>query len=116
MRSEADELAEVAPHQLCAEDPVRRRPGLEGPLEVAVVGGAAPERRARRRLGADRALAEVVADRLVLDPEEVLLRAARAAGVAERLEVLLGAAGDAGFGQRVADQGAAAAGRGADEI
>ena len=103
---EADEVAEVAPHQLRAEDAVRGRPRLEDPFEVAVVGGAAPERRARRLLGADPALAEVVADRLVLDAEEVFLRAARPAGVAERLEVLLGAAGDAGFAERVADQGA----------
>ena len=89
---QADEVAEVAPHQLRAEDAVGGGAGLEGPLEVAVVGGAAPQRRARRRLAAERALAEVVADRLVLDAEEVLLRPPRPAAVAERLEVLLRAA------------------------
>jgi hypothetical protein len=58
----------------------------------------------------------VVADRLILDAEEVFLRPARATAVSQRLEVLLGPAGDAGFLQRVADEGAAAAGGGADEI
>src|SRR6202012_5651544 len=101
----------VAPHQLRPEDPVRGRPRLEHPFEVAVVGGAAPERRARRLLGADPAPAAGVADRLVLDAEEVFLGAARPARVAERLEVLLRAAGDAGFAERVADEGGAATGR-----
>ena len=113
---EADEVPEVAPHQLGAEDAVGGGAGLEGPLQVAVVGGAAPQRRARLRLAADGALAEVVADRRVFDADEVLLGAARAAAVAQRLEVLLGAPGDAGFLERVADQGAAASGRGADEV
>jgi hypothetical protein len=58
----------------------------------------------------------VVADRLVLDAEEVFLRSARSAAVAQCLEVLLGTAGDARFLERVADEGAAAAGGGADEI
>jgi hypothetical protein len=50
---EADEVAKVAPHQLGPEDPVVGRARGEGPLEVAVVGRAAPERRALRRLVAD---------------------------------------------------------------
>jgi hypothetical protein len=36
------------------------------------------------------ALTEVVEDRLVIDADEVLLRAARTAGLPQRLEVLLG--------------------------
>ena len=60
--------------------------------------------------------AKVVADRLILDAEEVFLWAARPAGVAERLEVLLGATGDARFAERVADERGAATGRGADDV
>jgi glyoxylase-like metal-dependent hydrolase (beta-lactamase superfamily II) len=62
------------------------------------------------------ALAEVVADRRVVCPDEVFLGATGAAGMAQRLEVLLGTPGDAGIGQRMADQRAAAAGRGANEV
>jgi hypothetical protein len=58
----------------------------------------------------------VVADRLVLDAEEVFLRPARPAAVSQRLEVLLGPAGDAGFLEGVTDEGAAAARSGADEV
>jgi hypothetical protein len=53
---------------------------------------------------------------LVLDAEEVFLGTAGAAAVAERLEILLGATGDSSFRKGVADQGAAAAGSGANEI
>ena len=52
----------------------------------------------------------MVADRLVLDAEEVLLGPPWPAAVAEGLEVLLGPSGDPGFLERMADEGAAALG------
>ena len=91
---EADEVTEVAPHQLGAKDAVAGGAGLEGPLQVAVVGGATPERGARRRLGTDGALTQMVEDRLVVDSDEVFLGPARPAAVTQRLEVLLWPAGD----------------------
>ena len=94
---QADEVAEVAPHQLRPEDAVGRRARLHRPLEIAVVRGPAPERRARRGSLADATLAEVVEDRLVVvDAHEVLLRAPRPAALAQRLEVLLRSPGDPG--------------------
>src|SRR5260221_729884 len=62
------------------------------------------------------AIARVVGDRGALDREEVFLGAPGRAAVGECLEVLLGPARHASFLERVADQGAAAAGRGADEV
>ena len=58
----------------------------------------------------------MVANRRVLDAEEVFLRATRPTAVAKRLEVLLGTTGDPGFAHGVADEGAATARRRADEI
>jgi hypothetical protein len=39
---QADEVPEVIPHQLGPEDTVVGRALLDGPLEIAVVGGSAP--------------------------------------------------------------------------
>jgi hypothetical protein len=110
------EVPEIAPHQLRPEYPVGRGARLEGPFQVAVVGGAAPERGPWRLLAADGALAEVVTDRGVFDADEVLLGPARATAVAQRLEVLLGATGNAGFLEPVADERAAAARGGTDDV
>ena len=53
-------------------------PCLQRPLQVAVVSGAAPQRRARLRIAADGSLAEVVADRGVVRRRRNIPRAVAA--------------------------------------
>jgi hypothetical protein len=112
---QADEVAEVAPHELRREHAVRRRAGLDRPLDVAVICGPAPERRPGSWLVGNAALAQLIENRVVLEAQEVFLRRPWTAAVAKRLEVLLGSPCDAGLLECLADERAAAARGGADE-
>jgi hypothetical protein len=107
--------ADVVPHQLGAEHAVRGRPPLADARHVLGVAADALERGIRRRLG--RGGPADQRERLrVVKAFEVGLGAGRPTGRHYGLEVLLGTPGDAGGLERLAEQGAAAARRGADEI
>ena len=110
------EVAEVAPHQLGAEDAVGGGALVEGPRQVAAVGLRLPQlARLRRALG-HLAEGEPLHDVGVPARVEVLVRSARQARVQERLEVLLRMTRDAGLVEQVAQQRAAAARRRAHEV
>jgi hypothetical protein len=99
------EVEQVRPHQLRREDAIRRRAALERGWEgVAAVGGARVGRR------------EQVEHAGVADVVEVLPRLPRQAGPPQALEGLLRLPRHAGALQEGAQQGAAAARRGTDEI
>jgi hypothetical protein len=105
-----DEVVDVAPHELAFPDAVRRRaagedalPPLARRLAVGVAG-----RRAQRR--------EAVEHAEVVHAVEVLAGLARRARVAQDLEVLEGTPGDARRAQQLAEERAAAARGGADEV
>jgi hypothetical protein len=110
------EVAEVAPHELRAEDAVRRRPLLEGPGEVAVVALGLPQLVRSRRPVGHLAEGQPLDDVGVPAGIEVLVRAPRQPGVEQRLEVLLRMPGETGLVEQVAQEGAAASRRRADEI
>ena len=102
-----EEVRQVGPHHLRAED--------------AVGGGAALARLGQPLLprhGGQRRLErrQQLEDLRVGVVREVLARLPHASGRAEKLEVLLGPAGDAGAGEQLAQERAAAALGGADEV
>jgi hypothetical protein len=97
----------VAPHHLRAEHAVRRR------RRAHHVGQPLVERRlGQRRLQPGEQLEHL----RIVDALEVLARLARAPAAAQRLEVLVGMAGDAGRVEQIAEQRAAAARRGAEQV
>jgi hypothetical protein len=83
------EVAEVAPHDLRAEHAVGRRALAQRPREVLVIDVRAPQRVGLGRVLGHLAKGQALDDVGVAVGVEVLVRAARRARAAQRLEVLL---------------------------